>query len=223
MFKSQNIKELEDRIYDEVATEIRSGQIDQGTWAKALAKSNGDLNITKSTYIKLRVNKLKDKSIEDYNFKKNEDDEQNKDTNAVTVVKNVALKNSYRFKFLSIALFAIGLITLFFSAITDPYTSAEDSIYFVIFLFVGLILVPLSIYTFYESHKINKINDVTILHNKIVRLFWIMIPTSLVISALGALSIIIGLVAIIIFFKMLIDAFQFESAYKRIVRKKLII
>lgn len=222
MFKTKEIKELEEKLYEKVASEIQEGAIDQGIWAKALSESNGDKNRAESIYIKLRVNKLKDKSIQDYNDRKKKAQEQQEDENAVTIVTNVALKNSFRFKYFSIALFVIGAIALFIAALTDPYGSAEDSGYFVLFLFTGLILVPLSIYTFYQSYKIEKITDVNILYKKIVRLFWIMIPTSLAVTLVGAVSVIIGLLAFFAFVKMSMDAFQFGFAYKRVVRKDLI-
>lgn len=222
MFKSKKIKELEEKLYEKVASEIRERAIDQGIWTKALSESDGEKNRAESIYIKLRVNKLKDKSIQDYNSRKKEVQEQQSDEDAIEVVQNVAFKNSYRFKYFSIALFLIGSISLFIAASTDPYGSAEDSGYFVLFLFTGLIVVPLSIYTFYQSHKIEKITDVNILHKKIVRLFWIMIPTSLVVTLVGTLSVIIGLLAFMAFVSMSIDAFRFGIAYKRVVRKSLI-
>lgn len=221
MFKTQAIKDLEEKIYGKVAVEIRSGEIEQGVWARALAESKGDQKVAESKYIQLRVNKLKEKSIAAHDEKVREENEKQRDEDAIANVITVAARNSYRFKYFSIALLLIGSISLFLAAITDPYGSAEESEFFVLFLFAGLFLVPLSIYTFYQSYKIEKETDITLLHKKVVRLFWIMIPTALAVSLVGVVSIIIGLLAFIAFIKMIIDAFKFGLAYKRVLKNNL--
>lgn len=229
MFKTKEIKELEEKLYTKVASEIQEGTIDQGTWARALAESNGVREKAEAKYIQLRVFKLKEKSIEDYNTRQNEasvrrkqEIEVEKDNVAVTIVRTVAMKNSLRFKYFSVALFVIGALSLFISALTDRNASPEDSVYFTLFLFTGIVAVLVSIYTFYESHKIEKITDVKVLYKKITRLFWIMIPTSIIVTLVGSVTVIVGLLAFIAFIRMCTDAYRFGSAYQRVVSKNLI-
>ena len=50
----------EERIYELVANEIKNNIRKDGLWAKAIAKSSGDIKIAQSTYIKLRVQQIKD-------------------------------------------------------------------------------------------------------------------------------------------------------------------
>jgi hypothetical protein len=222
MFKTKAIKDLEEKLYEKVASEIQLGEIEHGTWAKALANSNGDQKRAEAKYIQLRVSKLKEKSIKTFNKNKNEQFHKQKDVEAIDTVRSVAVKNSSRFAFFSIALLLGGLLSLLIAGITDPYGSADESGYFVLFLFVGITLVPLGLYTLYESYKIEKITEINVLYKKITRLFWIMIPTSIAVTLVGAVSVIIGLLAFIAFVKMSIDAFKFGSAYKRVVQNQLI-
>ena len=50
----------EERIYELVVNEIKNNIRKDGLWAKAIAKSSGDIKVAQSTYIKLRVQQIKD-------------------------------------------------------------------------------------------------------------------------------------------------------------------
>jgi septal ring factor EnvC (AmiA/AmiB activator) len=50
----------EEKLYEIVADEIRTGQMRDGLWAKAVADTAGNLDQAKATYINLRVQSLKD-------------------------------------------------------------------------------------------------------------------------------------------------------------------
>jgi len=50
----------DDILYEYVLEEIESGTIIKGTWAKALANSDGDNNKANSIYMKYRVQTIKD-------------------------------------------------------------------------------------------------------------------------------------------------------------------
>jgi len=50
----------EERLYEQVAQELKAGKRSEGVWIKAMAKSGGDLNKAESMYIELRVQSLKD-------------------------------------------------------------------------------------------------------------------------------------------------------------------
>jgi len=76
MFKSQEIKDLEDKIYDKIAKEIEEGDIQKGLWTKAKAQSGGDDSQIESKYIQLRFNQLKEKSIADHDAKVAEKNQQ---------------------------------------------------------------------------------------------------------------------------------------------------
>jgi hypothetical protein len=54
---------IEEKMYEQVAEELASGNIRQGLWAKALATEAGDEDKTRSCYIKLRVQSLVDENI----------------------------------------------------------------------------------------------------------------------------------------------------------------
>jgi len=75
MFKSQAIKDLEDKIYDKIAKEIEDGDIQKGLWTKAKAQTAGDDSQIESKYIQLRFAQLKEKSIADHDAKVGEENE----------------------------------------------------------------------------------------------------------------------------------------------------
>ncbi len=50
----------EERLYEQVAQELKAGKKREGIWVKAMAKSDGDLNKAESLYIDLRVQAFKD-------------------------------------------------------------------------------------------------------------------------------------------------------------------
>jgi len=52
----------EEKLYEQVAQELKAGKKREGVWVKAMAKSSGDLNKAESLYIELRVQTLKDES-----------------------------------------------------------------------------------------------------------------------------------------------------------------
>jgi hypothetical protein len=64
----------EEKLYEQVAQELKAGKKREGIWVKAMAKSDGDLNKAESLYIELRVQAIKDeqaiqKEIDDSNRK----------------------------------------------------------------------------------------------------------------------------------------------------------
>ena len=54
---------LEEKLYEQVAQELKAGKKREGIWVKAMAKSDGDLNKAESMYIELRVQAIKDEDI----------------------------------------------------------------------------------------------------------------------------------------------------------------
>ncbi len=65
MFQALKINSAKERLYEEklyeqVASEIHQGQKRSGVWAKALAVANGNEEFAKAKYIELRVQSLKD-------------------------------------------------------------------------------------------------------------------------------------------------------------------
>ena len=111
----------EERIYEIVINEIKSGKRRKGIWGQALEKANGDLKKTEANYIKLRVQSLKDefeiqKNIErDKQLKKDEIAKLKRSTkNSVTKTKIKKPKNKDEVsgkKFLTFIL--LFLLTLF--------------------------------------------------------------------------------------------------------------
>jgi len=53
----------EEKLYEQVAQELKAGKKREGIWVKAMAKSDGDLNKAESMYIELRVQAIKDEAI----------------------------------------------------------------------------------------------------------------------------------------------------------------
>jgi hypothetical protein len=52
----------EEKLYEQVAQELKAGKKREGIWVKAMAKSDGDLNKAESMYIELRVQAIKDET-----------------------------------------------------------------------------------------------------------------------------------------------------------------
>jgi len=50
----------EEKLYEQVAQELKAGKKREGIWVKAMAKSGGDLNKAESMYIELRVQAIRD-------------------------------------------------------------------------------------------------------------------------------------------------------------------
>jgi len=50
----------EERLYEQVAQELKAGKKREGIWVKAMAKTGGDLNKAEALYIELRVQAIKD-------------------------------------------------------------------------------------------------------------------------------------------------------------------
>ena len=120
MFKSQAIKNLEEKIYDKIATEIQSGNTEQGTWAKGLAEANGDKERAEARYIQLRFKKIKEKSIADHNRKVN--DEYEKEEEAEQIQSDGAITEKpplyRRFFAVIVSLIIIGLMAPLMSLAT---------------------------------------------------------------------------------------------------------
>ena len=55
----QHDRENEERLYDIVAQELKIARINAGLWTKAFAEANGNEQLAKAKYIKLRVDQLK--------------------------------------------------------------------------------------------------------------------------------------------------------------------
>jgi hypothetical protein len=54
---------FEEKLYELTLSEIESGNVRQGLWARALAESRGNHSEAQSTYLKLRVQSLKDEIL----------------------------------------------------------------------------------------------------------------------------------------------------------------
>ncbi len=52
----------EERLYEQVAQELKAGKKRDGIWVKAMAKTGGDLNKAEALYIELRVQAIKDEA-----------------------------------------------------------------------------------------------------------------------------------------------------------------
>jgi|SaaInlStandDraft_5_1057022.scaffolds.fasta_scaffold107146_1 hypothetical protein len=52
----------EEKLYEQVAQELKAGKKREGIWVKAMAKSGGDLNKAEALYIELRVQAIKDET-----------------------------------------------------------------------------------------------------------------------------------------------------------------
>jgi hypothetical protein len=54
---------LEEKLYEQVAQELKAGKKREGIWVKAMAKSGGDLNKAEALYIELRVQAIRDEIL----------------------------------------------------------------------------------------------------------------------------------------------------------------
>jgi hypothetical protein len=53
----------EEKLYEQVAQELKAGKKREGIWVKAMAKSGGDLNKAEALYIELRVQVIRDEIL----------------------------------------------------------------------------------------------------------------------------------------------------------------
>lgn len=51
---------IEEKLYEQVAQELKAGKKREGIWVKAMAKSGGELNKAEALYIDLRVQAIRD-------------------------------------------------------------------------------------------------------------------------------------------------------------------
>ena len=54
---------LEEKLYEQVAQELKASKKREGIWVKAMAKSGGDLNKAEALYIELRVQAIRDEIL----------------------------------------------------------------------------------------------------------------------------------------------------------------
>ena len=59
---SAKLRLLEEKLYEQVASELQQGYLLSGLWTKALSISKGDEQLAKSKYTELRVQSLKDEN-----------------------------------------------------------------------------------------------------------------------------------------------------------------
>jgi len=52
----------EEKLYEQVAQELKAGKKREGIWVKAMAKTSGNLNKAEALYIELRVQAIKDET-----------------------------------------------------------------------------------------------------------------------------------------------------------------
>ncbi len=98
MFKSQAIKDLEEKIYEKIAKEIENDDIQKGLWIKAKAETSGDENQIESRYIKLRFDQLKEKSIAHQQEKVKEEQERNQKEEAESAIREAEIKEEEKKK-----------------------------------------------------------------------------------------------------------------------------
>ena len=118
----------EERIYEIVINEIKSGKRREGIWGQALEKANGDLKKTEANYIKLRVQSLKD----EFEIQRNKErDRQLKKDEIAKLTKEIKKKNQNKpFKKPSNGLQNIGFI---------KYANLMAFILFGTFALIGLL------------------------------------------------------------------------------------
>lgn len=207
---------LEEKLYLKVAEEIEANNINKGLWTKALAESGNDTKKAEGLYIQFRVQKLKDE-IEDQ--VENEEKEQNEQVKQKQKqVKNVqTLENLNasieisinRFKTVSAFFILIGFIGLIFYYVVVP---SFDGFYSWLAGFIFLIC--FGSYTYYTSYKIQKTDDFSEKKKKANILFIIAIPSSFLLLLLGFLNLILGLVMLVVFISLIINAVKFNLAYR---------
>ena len=57
---ARKARAFEERIYEQIASELKAGNRKEGLWMKALSQSKGNEGIAQSTYIKLRLQAIND-------------------------------------------------------------------------------------------------------------------------------------------------------------------
>ena len=87
---------FDERLYEQVVTELSRGEIRQGLWAKAIADAEGIDEKAKSFYIKYRVQSLKDEwSLAEHEKAQKDENNKRKELQALRERNAILKKNSY--------------------------------------------------------------------------------------------------------------------------------
>ena len=76
--RSAKLRLLEEKLYEDVVQELNQNIRRDGLWAKALASSDGSEEKAKSTYIRLRVQSMKDEAEVIDELRREEQKEENR-------------------------------------------------------------------------------------------------------------------------------------------------
>ena len=68
-----NDENFDNEIYEKIADELENNVKQKGLWTRAVAEANGNENIVKSIYIKLRFKEIKDEAKREKERKENFD------------------------------------------------------------------------------------------------------------------------------------------------------
>lgn len=223
-FSSKEQRKTEEYLYSIVTEEIESNEIKKPLYVKALADSDNDKQKAQALYIKYRVQKLKDE-ISDQQEAEREQSQieaqahakvQKQDRNLATL--NTTVENTVStFHWLILAMIILSIGILFFAYL---FYSSGDS--YELWALTGSVFIILGFYLYYLTSKVKKTTDYLEIKKRLNVLFLILIPFSLLSSALGAVAPILGLGIFITFIGLSIRAFKFYSAFNYAKRNNLI-
>ncbi|APD89769.1 hypothetical protein BM524_08210 [Alteromonas mediterranea] len=107
---------FEERLYEQVVTELSRGEKRQGLWAKAIADAEGIDEKAKSFYIKYRVQSLKDEwSLAEHEKAQKEENNKRKELQALRERNAILRKNSrnkFKNEMLGFAAFFTAIVSL---------------------------------------------------------------------------------------------------------------
>lgn len=222
-FSSKEQRKVEEQLYSAVAEEIDRNEIHKALWTRALADSNNDKQKAQALYIKYRVQKLKDEISDQQEAQKEErkrieqvqakvkKDGRNLEALNTTVENTVA---TFQWLILAMILLSVGI--LFFAYLFydsgDPYG---------LWALTGGVLICLGLYLFYLTKRVNTTTDYLEIKKRLNILFFILIPFSLLGSALGAVLPVVGLLMFLAFIGLSIRAVRFYSAFNYAKRNSL--
>lgn len=223
-FSSKEQRKADEYLYSAVTEEIERNEIHKPLWTKALAGSDNDKQRAQALYIKYRVQKLKDDISDQQEAqreqKRREEQVQakvQKDGRNLTTLNTTVKSTVSTFQWLILALVILSMGIMFLAYI---FYDSEDS--YELWALTGGVSMFLGFYLFYLTKKVSKTSDYQEIKERLSVLFCILIPFSLLGTALVAVSPILGSAMFITFIVLSARAIKFYSAFNYAKRNNLI-
>ncbi len=221
---SKEQRKKDELLYTVVTEEIERNEIHKALWTKSVADSDNNKERAQALYIKYRVQKLKDEISDQEEeqratekVEKTVESKLRKASKNLEILDNTVARSVSTFQYLISAMVLLSFGILFFAYLF--YDSGEP---FELWALSGLILMFLGFYLFYLYKRVIKTTDHIEIRKRLNVLFFILIPFSLIGTAIGILLPIAGMFMFIAFILLIIRAYKFNSAFSYAKRNGLL-